>query len=97
MRTAALPNFRKLYGRIEEDLEAHDQITIELQNNYNTYSFKGTKSVILSTASWIGGKNDLMGIAYLTIGGKCLFLAICFILMYVLKPRYVKYTHDEVD
>ncbi|KAM5558294.1 ALA-interacting subunit 3 [Rosa sericea] len=87
MRTAAMPSFRKLYGRIEVDLDAHDEITIELQNNYNTYSFKGSKSVILSTASWIGGKNDLMGIAYLTIGGMCLFLAICFILMYVLKPR----------
>lgn len=87
MRTAALPSFRKLYGKIEEDLEAHDEITIEIQNNYNTYSFNGRKSLILSTAGWIGGKNDLLGIAYLTVGGMCLFFAICFILMYVIKPR----------
>lgn len=91
MRTAALPSFRKLYGKIEEDLEAHDEITIEIQNNYNTYSFNGRKSLILSTAGWIGGKNDLLGIAYLTVGGMCLFFAICFILMYVIKPRYVNW------
>lgn len=91
MRTAALPSFRKLYGKIEEDLEAHDEITIEIQNNYNTYSFNGRKSLILSTAGWIGGKNEMLGIAYLTVGGMCLFFAICFILMYVIKPRYVNW------
>lgn len=91
MRTAALPSFRKLYGKIEDDLEAHDEITIEIQNNYNTYSFNGRKSLILSTAGWIGGKNEMLGIAYLTVGGMCLFFAICFILMYVIKPRYVNW------
>ncbi len=43
MRPAALPVFRKLYGRIESDLEANEKIKVEIQNNYNTYSFKGKK------------------------------------------------------
>ncbi|XP_015579304.1 ALA-interacting subunit 1 [Ricinus communis] len=87
MRTAALPSFRKLYGRIEMDLEANDVITVTIENNYNTYSFGGKKKLVLSTTSWIGGKNDFLGKAYLTVGGICLFLAISFILVYVIKPR----------
>ncbi|KAK4802141.1 hypothetical protein SAY86_000344 [Trapa natans] len=87
MRPAALPTFRKLYGKIETDLEANDKINIVIENNYNTYSFGGKKKLVLSTTSWMGGKNDFLGLAYLTVGGLCLFLAISFILVYVLKPR----------
>ncbi|OMO87859.1 hypothetical protein CCACVL1_08721 [Corchorus capsularis] len=87
MRTAALPNFRKLYGRIEEDLQPNEEITVVIQNNYNTYSFGGRKELVLSTTSWIGGKNDFLGIAYITVGGLCLFFAVTFILLYVIKPR----------
>ncbi|CAI8587353.1 unnamed protein product [Vicia faba] len=53
MRTAALPTFRKLYGKIEEDLEEDDVITVNLKNNYNTYSFGGKKKLVLSTSSWL--------------------------------------------
>lgn len=87
MRTAALSTFRKLYGKIEDDLQASDVITVVIENNYNTYDFKGTKSLVLSTTSWIGGKNDFLGVTFITIGGICLFLAITFILLYVIKPR----------
>ncbi|KAL9266658.1 ALA-interacting subunit 3-like protein [Drosera capensis] len=87
MRTAALPTFRKLFGKIEVDLEASQRISVAIENNYNTYSFGGKKKLVLSTTSWIGGKNEFLGVAYLTVGGLCLFLAICFILVYVIKPR----------
>ncbi|XP_071692390.1 ALA-interacting subunit 5-like isoform X2 [Rutidosis leptorrhynchoides] len=87
MRTAALPTFRKLYGKINSNLEAQDVIKVVLENNYNTYSFGGQKKLVISTTSWIGGKNDFLGIAYLTVGGICLFMALNFILLYVFKPR----------
>ncbi|KAI3816828.1 hypothetical protein L1987_16533 [Smallanthus sonchifolius] len=87
MRTAALPKFRKLYGRIETDIEAHDTIKVEIENNYNTYKFGGRKKLVLSTTTWIGGKNDFVGVAYVSVGGICLFLAINFILLYVFRPR----------
>lgn len=87
MRTAALPTFRKLYGRIESDIQANDSVTVIIENNYNTYSFGGKKKLVLSTTTWIGGKNDFLGIAYITVGGLCLFLATSFILVYVVMPR----------
>ncbi|KAI5440810.1 variant 2, ALA-interacting subunit 3, partial [Lathyrus oleraceus] len=87
-RTAALPTFRKLYGRIEVDLNEGDIINVTIQNQYNTYSFNGKKKLVLSTATWIGGKNDLIGILFLTVGGVCLFLSLFFTIGYFVKPRY---------
>lgn len=88
MRTAALPTFRKLYGKIEMDLNMNDVINVMVENNYNTYSFNGKKKLVLSTTSWLGGKNDFLGIAYLTVGGLCFFLAMVFTVIYLVKPRY---------
>nr|CAD1841527.1 unnamed protein product [Ananas comosus var. bracteatus] len=45
MRAAALPKFRKLYGVIEENLEANEVIEVRVANNYNTYSFGERKSL----------------------------------------------------
>ncbi|XP_004493191.1 ALA-interacting subunit 3-like [Cicer arietinum] len=87
MRTATLPTFRKLYGKIEVDLEVNDEIMIVIENNYNTYEFGGKKSLILSTTTWIGGKNDFLGIAYILIGGFSLLYSLAFLLMYVMTPR----------
>ncbi|XP_076926088.1 ALA-interacting subunit 3-like [Bidens hawaiensis] len=87
MRTAALPTFRKLYGKIEVDLQAGDTINVVMQNNYNTYSFNGKKKLVLSTASWLGGKNNFIGIAYLAVGGLCFVLAMTFTIIYLFKPR----------
>nr|XP_043607171.1 ALA-interacting subunit 3-like [Erigeron canadensis] len=87
MRAAALPKFRKLYGKINTDLEAHETISVQVENNYNTYKFGGRKKLVLSTTTWIGGKNDFLGVAYITVGGLCLFMSINFILLYVFRPR----------
>ena len=36
----------------------NDQLTVVIQNNYNTYSFGGSKALVLSTSSWTEGKNN---------------------------------------
>ena len=35
MRTAALPNFRKLWGRIDQDLPANTQVSMQQKNKTN--------------------------------------------------------------
>lgn len=87
MRTAALPSFRKLYGRIEEDLEADDVVVVKLMNNYNTYSFGGKKKLVLSTSNWLGGKNDFLGASYIVVGSSCIFIALVFLLLHMKNPR----------
>lgn len=88
MRTAALPNFRKLWGKItDRDLQQGEVINVRIANVYNTYSFKGSKKLVLSTTSWLGGKNSFLGIAYLTVGLICMFLALVFFLIHLKNPR----------
>uniref|UniRef100_A0A0Q3MWH9 ALA-interacting subunit n=1 Tax=Setaria italica TaxID=4555 RepID=A0A0Q3MWH9_SETIT len=87
MRTAALPKFRKLYGVIEEDLQVDETISILIRNNYNTYTFGGKKSIVLSTATWLGGKNDFLGYAYIVTGSLSIFMSILFALIHVKYPR----------
>lgn len=87
MRTAALPTFRKLYGKIEEDLQANEVIVVQLSNNYNTYSFGGKKKLVLSTSSWLGGRNNFLGMAYLSVGSCSILIALLFLLLHVKNPR----------
>ena len=87
MRTAAFPSFRKLYGRIEEDLEEDDIIVVKVMNNYNTYSFGGTKMLVLSTSSWLGGRNSFLGVAYIFVGSSSILIALIFLLLHVKNPR----------
>ncbi|KAK4729722.1 hypothetical protein R3W88_022710 [Solanum pinnatisectum] len=87
MRTAALPTFRKLYGRIEVDLEEGDLIMVNLVNNYNTYSFGGRKKLVLSTTSWLGGRNNFLGMSYVAVGSSFIFVAFVFLLLHVKSPR----------
>ena len=66
MRTAALPNIRKLYHRISHvgDLEAglpDTRLKINVDYNFPVKPFSGTKSVIISKPSLFGGKNYFLG------------------------------------
>jgi len=87
MRVAALPNFRKLWGKIDTRLAKDTQVTINVQSNFVVDSFEGKKSVVLSTTSWIGGKNPFLGIAYLVVGCICLLMAGAFAVKQFVSPR----------
>mmetsp|Transcript_519 Transcript_519/g.887 ORF Transcript_519/g.887 Transcript_519/m.887 type:complete len:365 (-) Transcript_519:72-1166(-) len=92
MRTATLSTFRKLWGVVPAPpsgptFHAGETLKLDIQNRYNTYSFDGSKTVILSTANWLGGKNTFLGIAFLTVGCLSALLAAGFLLFRMLKPR----------
>ena len=71
MSTAGLPKFRKLWGKIEQDLPAGDY-DVSIVNSYDVSSFNGQKHVVLSTTSIFGGKNDFLGVIYIISGGIAL-------------------------
>ena len=81
MRPAGLPNFRKLWGRIREDLDEGDYV-IHIKNNYDVSDFKGEKKFVLSTVNAFGGKNNFLGLSYIIVGGICLILAVIFLIGY---------------
>ena len=54
---------------------------------YPVSSFGGTKSIVLSTTSWMGGRNFFLGYAYVVVGVVCIVLALCFCLKYGMSPR----------
>ncbi|KAM8917474.1 cell cycle control protein 50B [Spinachia spinachia] len=86
MRTAALPDFRKLYRRITAPDYAQGlspgSYMLEIEYNYPVLSFGGRKTVVFSNVSWMGGKNDFLGIAYLVIGSMCVLMSIVMLIVY---------------
>ncbi|XP_023649617.1 cell cycle control protein 50A-like [Paramormyrops kingsleyae] len=87
MRTAALPTFRKLYRIIEKQGDATPTLprgnyTLLITYNYPVRSFEGRKRMILSTISWMGGKNPFLGIAYITVGSVCFFLGVVLLIIH---------------
>eukprot|EP01089_Gocevia_fonbrunei_P005215 TRINITY_DN1543_c0_g1_i4.p1 TRINITY_DN1543_c0_g1~~TRINITY_DN1543_c0_g1_i4.p1 ORF type:complete len:100 (-),score=19.92 TRINITY_DN1543_c0_g1_i4:8-307(-) len=86
MRTAALPSFKKLYRIIEQDIP-EGKYEIQIQNNYPVDDFDGEKYIVLSTVSWMGGKNPFLGYSYIVVGAICIILSIAFLLRHLIKPR----------
>lgn len=86
MRRAALPNFRKLYRRITEgDYEAGlpaGNYSLHINYSYPVLDFDGRKKVVFSNVSWMGGKNEFLGIAYLVIGSMCLVMSVVMLIVY---------------
>ncbi|KAF9947864.1 hypothetical protein BGZ72_010215 [Mortierella alpina] len=87
MRTAGLPNFRKLYSKNEQDDLEAGTYTMDIDMNYNVVSYGGTKSLVISTVSVMGGRNPFLGIAYVVVGVLCVVLGLLFTARHLYKPR----------
>lgn len=86
MRTAGLPNFRKLYGKITQDIEP-GEYQVVIQNNYDVNGFDGNKSFVLSTTNALGGKNYFLAVCYIVVGSLCLIFAIIFLVAFLKKKN----------
>ena len=100
MRIAAYPTFRKLYGYFESGFKKGDVVKFEIQNNWIVKTFKGSKSLVITTTSAFGGKTTQLGGCFIGIGGSALLAALLFALKHIIKPRkladekYLKYKEE---
>ena len=78
MRPSGLPNPKKLWGRINQDLKKGDIIDITISNNYDVSHYEGKKKIVLSNATKFGGKNNFLGISYIVVGGISILCAVFF-------------------
>ncbi|XP_016382453.1 cell cycle control protein 50B-like [Sinocyclocheilus rhinocerous] len=95
MRRAALPQFRKLFRRITEGDYAAGlpagNYSLTVHYNYPVLSFDGRKKLVFSNVSWMGGKNDFLGIAYLVVGSLCMVMSVVMLIV------YAKFKFSEED
>ncbi|CAF0997034.1 unnamed protein product, partial [Didymodactylos carnosus] len=86
MRTAAMPTFRKLYRKLYRKSSINDTGTfnkglpkgtyiLSIVYQYPVVNFAGRKQFIISTTSWMGGKNPFLGWAYIVISVMSEFLS----------------------
>ncbi|PPQ78151.1 hypothetical protein CVT25_015484 [Psilocybe cyanescens] len=87
MRTAGLPTFTKLYGRNDKDTMQKGTYQIIVGLNFPVLPYKGTKSIVISTVSWVGGKNPFLGWAYVAASAVFILLAILGTARHLIKPR----------
>ncbi|KAK2793451.1 hypothetical protein FQN52_005157 [Onygenales sp. PD_12] len=87
MRTAGLPTFSKLARRNDDDILKKGDYEIEIDDYFPVTVYGGTKSIVISTRTVMGGKNPFMGIAYVVVGGICIVLGAVFTFAHLIKPR----------
>jgi len=61
MRPGALGYAQKKYGVINQPLRAGQEIKIRVDARFPVEDFDGRKFLILTTNSWLGGRNDFLG------------------------------------
>ena len=82
MRTAGLPNFKKLYGRIDDDMKK-GTYKVSIKNSYDVSSFAGTKYFMLSTTNYFGGTNYFLAACYSVVGALCIMFGFIFLIAYM--------------
>jgi len=87
MRTAGLPTFTKLYSRNDSDKLSKGRYQIVVNMNFPVKPYKGTKSIVISTVSWIGGKNPFLGWAYVAAAALFVLLAVLGTIRHLVRPR----------
>jgi len=87
MRTAGLPSFSKLSRRNDDTAMQTGDYRLDIVDQFPVSEYDGTKSILLSTRTIIGGKNPFMGIAYVVVGGVCILLGALFTVAYLIRPR----------
>jgi LEM3 (ligand-effect modulator 3) family / CDC50 family len=101
MRTAGLPQFSKLALRADQAIMKKGLYQIAIYDGeqprplgassnsleFNTTLYSGTKSMLISTRTVMGGRNPFLGIAYIVVGAICILMGAIFTGTHLIKPR----------
>ncbi|KAF7731669.1 hypothetical protein EC973_008839 [Apophysomyces ossiformis] len=87
MHVAALPDFRKIWARNDQDDLVAGRWRVHIDMNFDTLQYGGSKWIVLSTTSPLGGRNPYLGIAYMAIGALCILLGFIFTIRHCVRPR----------
>jgi hypothetical protein len=79
MRTSAFPLVRKMWGKIDDDLDK-GTYKITIVNNYDSDEWDGEKWIIVSTVTGMGGDNTPFGIILILFGVISLIMALVLVL-----------------
>lgn len=77
-------------GLSEPGFSGIHQFLTTLLPDFPVLPYKGTKSIVISTVSWIGGKNPFLGWAYVAAAAVFVLLAIAGTVRHLIKPRFVQ-------
>jgi hypothetical protein len=72
---------------VTASIEARSISTADMTLGFRVSEFGGTKSILISTRTVMGGKNPFLGIAYCVVGGLCILLGAVFTAAHLIKPR----------
>jgi len=87
MRLAGLPTFSKLAQRNDDVPMTVGTYQVIINHHFDVIEYGGTKSIIISTRTVVGGRNPFLGIAYVVVAGICVVLGTLFTVTHLIKPR----------
>lgn len=87
MRTAGFPMFNKLAMKNNSHPMKKGTYAVEIAYNFPASGYAGTKSIVLSTSSFMGGRNPWLGISFVFVSGLCVVLGGFFTISHLYKPR----------
>lgn len=79
----------KIYDRMSAHTHNERQLAANMSSGFPVQAYSGTKSILISTRTVMGGKNPFLGIAYIVVGGLCILLGAVFLATHLIKPRSV--------
>ncbi|GAB7352963.1 hypothetical protein MBLNU459_g3534t1 [Dothideomycetes sp. NU459] len=101
MRTAGLPAFSKLALRNDSAIMPSGRYQVDIYDYFPVTIYDGTKAILISTRTVMGGRNPFLGIAYIVVAGVCVLLGALFTATHLIKPRklgdhtYLSWNNDQ--
>ncbi|KAF9630321.1 phospholipid-translocating P-type ATPase [Lasiodiplodia theobromae] len=87
MRTAALPNFRKMAMRNDGETMPVARYQVDVEDNYDVSSFGGTKSIVITTRGNVGSKSSNLEGFCMLVGCVTFIFGVAFAVTGRMKSR----------